>query len=160
LVAFVGFGGVGMAAWFPLGPGEVYRPGPGARYVNQGVVGAVTVVPRDAFVGARPVARAMVVAPQREIMQAQVVGATAPIAPVRQSRLGSPAGAAAVRTPPARFVDRVARPAVVRAPAAGAARPRSDRPPAQVQERKAEAPKTEKKAVKKTEKKEERKENR
>jgi hypothetical protein len=206
LVAFVGFGGVGMAAWFPLGPGEVYRPGPGARYVNQGVVGAVTVVPRDAFVGARPVARAMVVAPQREIMQAQVVGSTAPIAPVRESVLARPMGAAAVRTPPARVADRAvfaktapppppvsrveglrptgpggqpaARPAVVRGPGAGVARPaiapvRNDRPPAvqtpqarpaeqpraappaQVQERKAEAPKpAEKKAVKKTEKKE------
>ena len=151
LVAFVGFGGVGMAAWFPLGPGEVYRPGPNARYVNQGVVGAVTVVPRDAFVGARPVARAMVVAPQREIMQAQVVGSTASIAPVRESVLARPMGAAAVRTPPARVADRAvfaktappappvsrveglrvtdraARPAVVRGPGTGVtARP--DRP--------------------------------
>jgi hypothetical protein len=122
LVAFVGVGGVGMAAWFPLGPGEVYRPGPNVRYVNQGVVGAVTVVPHDAFVEARPVARAMVIVPQREIVQAQVVGSTARIAPVRESVLGHPAGAAAVRTPPARFVDRVARPAV--APV------RNDRPPA------------------------------
>ncbi|MGA2267176.1 MAG: DUF6600 domain-containing protein [Bryobacteraceae bacterium] len=187
LVAFVGFGGVGMAAWFPLGPGEVYRPAyhvsevyvrqvniahvtnvavinnvTNVRYVNQGVVGAVTVVPRDAFVGARAVARAMVVAPQREIMQAQVVGSTAPIAPVRESVLARPVGAAAVRTPPARIADRavfaktapppppvsrveslratdhVARPAVVRGPGAGVARPerpavvppRNDRPPA------------------------------
>jgi len=103
LVAFVGVGGVGMAAWFPLGPGEAYRPGLNVRYVNQGVVGAVTVVPHDAFVGARPVARAMVVVPQREIMQAQVVGSTAPIAPARESVL---AGGAAVRTPPARVADR------------------------------------------------------
>ena len=83
LVAFVGVGGVGMAAWFPLGPGEVYRPGPNVPYVNQGVVGAVTGVPHDAFVEARPVARAMVIVPQREIVQAQVVGSTARIAPVR-----------------------------------------------------------------------------
>ena len=131
LVAFVGVGDVGMAAWFPLGPGEVYRPAysvsavylrqvniahvtnvmvinnaVNVRYVNQGVAGAVTVVPHDAFVAARPVARAMVVVPQREIVQAQVVGSTAPIAPVRESVLARPAGAAAVRTPPARVADR------------------------------------------------------
>jgi hypothetical protein len=269
LVAFVGgpgFGvaagigaGVGVAAWFPLGPGEVYRPAyhvsevyvrqvnithvtdvtiitntASVRYVNQGVVGAVTVVPHDAFIGAQPVARAMVIVPQREIVQAQVIGSTAPIAPMRESVLARPVGATAVRTPPARFADRAvfaktapppppvsfaarqqalqanggrpldpakveslratgpgghpaARPDVVRAPAAGVARPaiapvRNDRPPAaqtqqanpvarpaeqplaappaQVQERRAEEPKTAKKAVKKAEKKEERKENR
>jgi hypothetical protein len=154
LVAFVGVGGVGMAAWFPLGPGEVYRPGPNVRYVNQGVVGAVTVVSHDAFIGARPVARAMVIVPQREIVQAQVVGPTAAIAPVRESVLARPVGATAVRTPPARVADRAvfaktappparvssveslratgpgghpaARPAVVRGPGAGVARP--DRP--------------------------------
>ena len=145
-----------MAAWFPLGPGEVYRPGLTVRYVNQVVVGAVTVVPRDAFVGARPVARALVVVPQSEIVQARVLGATAAIAPVRESVVG----VAAVRTPPARVVDRavfaktapppprvssveslrtadhMARPVAVRGPAAGVARPaavapvRNDRPPA------------------------------
>jgi hypothetical protein len=135
LVAFVGFGGEGMAAWFPLGPG--------ARYANQGVVGAVTVVPRDAFVGARPVARAMVVAPQREIMQAQVVGSTTPPAPPVSRVEG-------LRAP-----DRAARPdRPAMAPVRNDRPPRAA-PPAQVQERKAEAPKpAEKKAVKKTEKKE------
>ena len=92
LVAFVGVGGVGMAAWFPLGPGEVYRPGPNVRYVNQGVVGAVTVVPHDAFVGARPVARAMVIVPQREIVQAQVVGSTARHRAGAGKRAGAPRG--------------------------------------------------------------------
>ena len=217
-----------MAASFPLGPGEVYRPGPNVRYVNQGVVGAVTVVPRDAFVGARPVSRTMMAAP-RETMQAQVVGSTAPLAPVRESVLARPVGGAAVRTPPARVADRAVfaktappaprvyrveglrpagpggrpavRPAVVRGPGAGVARPerqapamapersdrspavraplpRSERPttqapatdrvdrppeqprserPAQMQERNAEAPKSERKGVGKTEKKEERK---
>jgi hypothetical protein len=166
LVAFVGFGGVGMAAWFPLGPGEVYRPGPNVRYLNQGVMGAVTVVPRDTFVRARPIARTMMVAPQREVIEAQVVGSTAPMAPVRESVLARPVGAAAVRTPPPRIADRsvfaktapppprvssveslrltgpgghpAARPAVVRGPGAGLARPdrpamapvRNDRPPA------------------------------
>jgi len=200
LVAFVGVGGVGMAAWFPLGPGEVYRPGLNVVYVNQTVVGAVTVVPHDAFVGARPVAQAMVIVPQREIVQARVVGATAPIVPVRESVLGRPAGAAAVQTPLARVADRLvyaktapppppvssveslrdhaARPAAVRGPGAGMARPerpaiapvRNDRQPAAQATaanpvtRPAEQPRTEqaktaKKAVKKTEKKEERKEN-
>ncbi len=106
--------------------------------------------------------------PQREIVQAQVVGSTAPIAPTRESRLGRPTGAAAVRTPPARFTDRVARPAVVRGPGAGVARPatapvRNDRPPAaqtpaaRPAEQPRAVPQTEKKAVKKTEKKEEKK---
>src|SRR5271157_663114 len=169
LVAFVGVGGVGMAAWFPLGPGEVYRPEPSVRYVNQGVVGAVTVVPREVFVGARPVARAVVIVPQREILQAQVVGRTAPLAPVRESVLARRAGAAAAPTPPAGVVDRAVfaktappaprvssveslrpaggapRPVVVRGPGAGVARPRNDRPPAAVQTpaaRPAEQPRT------------------
>src|ERR1035441_183444 len=38
LVAFVGFGGAGMTAGFPLGPGEVYPPGPSGGYLDQGGV--------------------------------------------------------------------------------------------------------------------------
>ena len=74
-------GGAGVAAWFPLGPGEVYRPAyhvsevyvrnvnivhvnnvmvinnGNVRYMNQNVAGAVTVVPHEAFAGRRrPVA--------------------------------------------------------------------------------------------------------
>jgi len=137
LVAFVGGGGFGVAvgvggaaAWFPLGPGEVYRPGyhvsevyvrninivhvtdvavigrVNVRYMNQGVVGAVTVVPHDAFVYGRPVAAVAVVVPHETIVRASVIGPTAQFAPVRESVLIRPAGSVVVRTPPARFADR------------------------------------------------------
>ncbi len=139
LVAFVGgggfsvgVGGAGVAAWFALGPGEVYRPayhvsevyvrnvnvayvrdvtvinrvGP-VTYVNQGVVGAVTVVPHEVFVGARPVAVAVVNVPQREIIGAHVVGYTAPIAPERVSVIGYGRTDIVVHTPPTVVVNRV-----------------------------------------------------
>jgi hypothetical protein len=134
LVAFVGGGGigVGVAAWFPLGPGEVYRPayhvsevyvrnvnvayvsnvsvitsvGP-AVYVNKRVVGAVTVVPHEVFVGARPVGVAVVAVRPEMLVSARVVGYTAPIAPERVSVLARPiGGTVVVRTPPAVFVQR------------------------------------------------------
>ncbi|RZK50341.1 MAG: FecR protein, partial [Hymenobacter sp.] len=77
LVAFVG-GGVGVAAWFALGPGDVYSPaypfspiygrrinawrGPGVPvayghgpYLNRGVPGAIVVVPVATLQGGRPV---------------------------------------------------------------------------------------------------------
>lgn len=143
LVAFVGGGGFGVgvrfgggggvAAWFPLGPGEVYRPAyhvsptyvqnvnivhvtnvtvinnvnvTNVRYVNQGVVGAVTAVPHDAFIHARPVAASAVVVSRDEIVRARVVGTTAEVAPVRESVVARPAGVMAVHAPPARFADR------------------------------------------------------
>jgi hypothetical protein len=124
----VGVGGVGMAAWFPLGPGEVYRPAyavspayvtqinivhvtdvtvinrvdvVNVHYVNQGVPGAVVAVPHDAFVGARPVAAVAVHVDAREVAGAPVM-MTAAIPPQRASVLAGP-----VRTvaPPARFAD-------------------------------------------------------
>jgi hypothetical protein len=139
LVAFVGGprfgvaiavgGGGGMAAWFPLGPGEVYRPAyqvsavyvtninvmhvsnvavinqvnvTNVHYMNQGVPGAVMVVPHDAFVGARPVNQAAVRMDAREFANAPVAG-TPGFAPQRESVLAGP-----VRTnvPPARFEQR------------------------------------------------------
>jgi len=138
LVAFVGgprfgmslaVGGGAMAAWFPLGPGEVFVPAyhvsevyvrqvnivhvtnvsvinvnvTNVHYVNMGVRGAVVAVPQEAFVGARPLARAAVVVPDREIANAQVVGTTAMVAPRRESVLG---GAVARTAPPARFAER------------------------------------------------------
>lgn len=127
LVVFVGgpgLGGGGFAAWFPLGPREVYRPAyrvsevyvrqvnvthvtninvVNERYINQRVPGAVTAVPRETFVSARPVARSAVRLDARELAQAQVVGTTAPIAPRRESVLaGSPRAGA----PPARYAER------------------------------------------------------
>ena len=146
LVAFVGGsgfgvgvgvgvgGGAAMAAWFPLGPGEAYRPAyavsaaymtninimhvanaaaidnvnaANVRYVNQSVRGAVMVVPRDAFVGSRRVSEAAVVVPREQIERAQVIGSTAPMAPVRESVLARPQGAgAAAHVPPQRLAER------------------------------------------------------
>ena len=136
LVAFVGGGGFGVsvgvgggvAAWFPLGPGEVYRPAyhvsevyvrqvnithvtnvnvinvTNVRYVNQNVVGAVTVVPHAAFVSARPVSQVAMRVDAREVAQARVIGTTAAVAPVRESIVvRSPANVAA---PPARLAQR------------------------------------------------------
>jgi hypothetical protein len=132
LVAFVGGGGIGIgvAAWFPLGPGEVYRPayavsdvyirnmnvayvsnvaviervGVTGVYVNQRVVGAVTVVPHDVFVGARPVAVAAVAVRPEMVVSVRVTGFAPAIAPERVSVM---AGAAvAVRTPPAMLMQR------------------------------------------------------
>jgi hypothetical protein len=137
LVAFVGgprfgvavaAGGVGMAAWFPLGPREAYVPAyhvsqvyvqqvnithvnvtnvtvinNNVRYVNQGVPGAVTVVSHETFVGARPVHAGIMAVDTRVIATAPVV-AVAPVAPVRVSVLahaGPP-----VAMPPARIVER------------------------------------------------------
>jgi hypothetical protein len=138
LVAFVGGprfgvaigvgGGVGMAAWFPLGPGEVYRPVypvsevyvrqinivhvtdvtvinrvevANVHYVNQGVPGAVIAVPHDAFVGARPVAAVAVRVDAREVAGAPVM-MTAAVPPRRESVLAGPLRTSA---PPARFAD-------------------------------------------------------
>ncbi|HEV3330972.1 MAG TPA: DUF6600 domain-containing protein [Bryobacteraceae bacterium] len=123
LVAFVGGphfslsvsigGGGGGVAWFPLGPGEVYRPAyhvsdtyvrnvnithvnvtninvtnvnvTNVRYVNQNVNGAVTAVPQQAFVSARPVAQVATVVTPQQAAQAQVVGSTAAVAPRPES---------------------------------------------------------------------------
>ena len=148
LVAFVGGprfgvgiavgGGGGMAAWFALGPGEVYRPAyhvsdvyvtninvvhvtnvtvinqvnvNNVHYMNQGVPGAVTAVPHDAFVGGRPVHEAAVRMDEREMANAPVMGSTAGFAPRRESVL---AGAGRANVPPARFAER---PVVMKSPA-------------------------------------------
>lgn len=141
LVAFVGGprfgvavgigGGGGVAAWFPLGPGEVYRPAyrvsnvyvqninithvtnvtvinnvnaTNVRYVNQNVTGAVTAVPQSAFVSARPVARSAIIVPQGAAAQAEIVGHAPAVVPTRESVLAArPAG---FQPPPARFVSR------------------------------------------------------
>jgi hypothetical protein len=142
LVAFVGGprfsvavgigGGVGVAAWFPLGPGEVYRPAyhvsevyvrnvnivhvtnvnvinnvnvTRVTYVNQNVAGAVTVVPHTAFAGGRPVAVAAVAVRPGVMAQAEVVE-TARVAPTREAVLGHGGAVVAVHAPPARFVER------------------------------------------------------
>jgi hypothetical protein len=113
-------------AWFPLGPHEVYRPAyrvsevyvrqlnishvnvaninlTNVRYVNQNA-GSVTVVSRDAFVGARPVRAAQVTVPAEVIAQGRVFGSTANVAPERISVMGAPRGT--VAAPPSRFEGR------------------------------------------------------
>src|SRR5581483_5123155 len=131
LVAFVGGGGVGMAAWFPLGPGEVYVPAyrvspryvesinivhvrdvsvirsynvASVRYVNQSVRGAVVVVPHDAFAQSRHVSEVAVNVPHDQIVRARVVGYTAEVAPVRESVVTR--STVVVHAPPQRFVER------------------------------------------------------
>jgi len=140
LVAFVGGprfslsvsigGGGGVAAWFPLGPGEVYRPAyhvsetyvrnvnivhvtnvtvinnvnvTNVRYVNQSVVGAVAVVPHEAFVSARPVHQVAMRVDAREMADAQVIGTTAAVPPRRESIV---TGQVRTGMPPARFAER------------------------------------------------------
>jgi hypothetical protein len=103
-------GGVG---WFPLGPREIYVPAyrvsnryvrninittinvtnltladmTNIRYRNRASPGGVTVVTREAFVGARPVSRSLIVVPRDRLNGAPVVGTAAPFAPIRDSWL-------------------------------------------------------------------------
>ena len=128
----VGFGGgVAAAAWFPLGPGEVFRPAyhvstvyvqnvnivhvtnvtvinngnvANVRYVNQNVTGAVTVVPNSAFAAGRPVAAAAVVVRPGMMAQASVVE-RAEVVPTREAVLAHGGAAVAVHAPPARFTQ-------------------------------------------------------
>ncbi len=120
----VGVGGGGAVGWFPLGPGDVYRPSynvsrdyftrvnvtntvvnvtnvtnvynnptrTNIRYFNINTANAVTAVPTQAFVDARPVQRAAVKVDARAIQQASVVAAV-PVAPVRTSIVGAAAPA-------------------------------------------------------------------
>jgi hypothetical protein len=82
----------------------IARVGVTGVYVNQRVAGAVTVVPHDVFVGARPVAMAAVVVRPEMLASVRVTGFAPAIAPERVSVM---AGAAmAVRTPPAMVVQR------------------------------------------------------
>ena len=132
LVAFVGGGGigVGVAAWFPLGPHEAFVPAyhvsavyvrqvnithvtnittvtsvTNVRYVNQTVPGAVMAVPHAAFVGAQPVARVAVNVNVNVASHAQVMAA-APVAPTRVSVMGR-ASVGVVARPPAAIGARV-----------------------------------------------------
>ena len=72
-------------------------------YVNQRVVGAVTAVPRETFVNARPVAQAAVKVAPSSITAGPAVH-SAPVAPVRASVMGtnkaSTASATAASAPP------------------------------------------------------------
>jgi len=145
LVAFVGGVGFGAGvAWFPLGPREVYRPSyrvsnvymrrmngndlnaTNVRYVNRGAPGAITMVPRDVFVQARPVHGAVMRVDARMAGRGEVVGMTAPVAPTRMSVMANPDGRR-IAAPPARFVERpvIARTAPPPPPVSFASRERS-----------------------------------
>ena len=126
LVVWVGGSSFGTGvAWFPLGPREayfpVYRTSPmylrrinvttvnvthinvaRVNYVNRTYV---TVVSRDAFVGARPVVRSMVHVPPGAIARGRVTNAVK-IAPQRASVLGHGALSARVAHPPAAVLAR------------------------------------------------------
>jgi hypothetical protein len=106
--------GNGPIGWFPLGPREVFVPAyrvtpeyvqrvnvshvtnvnvtninvTNITYVNRAVPGAMTAVPRETFVQARPVATAAVAISREQAQAAAVVGATAPAAPQRASFAG------------------------------------------------------------------------
>jgi len=76
----------------------INRNASGVTYANRSVNGGVTVVSRDTFVNARPVARNVVSVPARELAAAPVSRGAA-FEPVRSSVIG--AGVAAAHTPPA-----------------------------------------------------------
>ena len=87
-------------------------------YVNQKVAGAVTAVPRDTFVNARPVAQAAVKIAPNAIPAGPAVR-TAPVAPERASIMGANRGrpgnaAAAASAPPTPPAAVVARPVVAK----------------------------------------------
>ena len=137
--ASVGIGaGVG---WFPLGPRDVWVPGYRHSsayirrvnvanvnvtnfnvrnvsvtnvYVNRGVAGAVTAVPRDVFTGARSVRPAMVVVPPRALGSAPT--ATMAAVPPRAESLGI-RGSGAVPRPPAAVEGRAVRAKLTAPPA-------------------------------------------
>jgi FecR protein len=104
--------------WLPLGPGDVYGVAH-ARYVNSEVPGAVTVVPRNVFTSAQPVAPHRVILPRQGGIGFRATTAAPAITPVRQSVLGANwRSGRAVRVPPPAIMNRpvVARLAPPRAP--------------------------------------------
>ena len=82
-------------------------------YANRSVNGGVTVVSRETFVNARPVAGNVVAVPARELATAPVMHVSA-VEPVRASVMGS--GSPAANRPPAAVVSRPV--VALRAPAA------------------------------------------
>jgi hypothetical protein len=120
----IGVGGFGVAAWIPLGPGEVFRPAyrvsavyvtninvahvtnvnvTNATYVNRSYV---TAVPQNAFVGARPVAAAAVRVPSEAIGRMQPADMSG-FRPTREAMAGSAIQPGArVAAPPAGTMNR------------------------------------------------------
>ncbi len=123
--------GAEPVAWFPLGPREPFIPGyrvsetyvrrvnithvnvttvnvTNITYVNREVPGAVTAVPREVFVRARPVATVAVAVP-RESIRSAVFASSTPVP--REPIARGAATAVRVAAPPAAVVER---PVVVR----------------------------------------------
>ncbi|HXY39523.1 MAG TPA: DUF6600 domain-containing protein, partial [Vicinamibacteria bacterium] len=128
--------GGGGVAWFPLGPREVYYPAyavspayvrnvnvtnvnvthinvtnvnvTNVTYVNQSVPGAVTAVPRAAFVSAHPVATAAVAVPPATAATLRASAGPVGVQPTLQSVLSRPQPAVAtnVPRPPAAIASR------------------------------------------------------
>jgi hypothetical protein len=120
--------GSGPVGWFPLGPREVFVPAyhvtpeyvqrvnvshvtnvnvtninvTNITYVNRAVPGAITAVPREIFVQARPIASASVAIPREQAQAASVIG-TASVVPQRASIAGP---APTTVTPPVAVVNR------------------------------------------------------
>jgi hypothetical protein len=122
LVVFIGTPGFNGAAWFPLGPREVYRPVYRASdgyyrrlnaghvtninvtnvYVNQRSRGAITAASHDVFVGRRRIGSDGARFDDREFGRAPVIGTAPQVTPQRASVAGDVRRAA----PPAGVVER------------------------------------------------------
>jgi hypothetical protein len=158
---FFWIGGGAGVAWFPLGPREVYVPpylhsrryitnvnisntviiNPSdidrvdvrrQRYINRSVHGAITAVPRDAFVGGRPVSRSAFDVSPQQATETRIAGTTAPVAPRRES-LSPPGGPDAGRggvTVPRPPANQERRPVIVRRPPPAAPVPFEQKRPA------------------------------
>jgi hypothetical protein len=136
LVSFIGgnnwgvsFGVGGGIGWFPLGPGEIYRPvyfvseryirglnpAPGLnvrvvnRFVNREIPGAVTVVSREVFTRGRIDAVSRVRIEPRMLAGATLLGAAAPLAPARESLLARAGRGGVVARPPDFVRERIVR---------------------------------------------------
>ena len=129
------FGAAGGVAWFPLAPGEPFIPSyhvspayqrsvnvtyvhvtninvtnvhvQNIQYRNAQVAGAVTAVPRETFVSAKPVRTTEVALRERDLAHAVTVADAAPVAPRPQSRAPALAAHPAAE-PPAHVETRVA----------------------------------------------------
>jgi hypothetical protein len=136
LVSFIGGNNWGVSfgfgpgiGWFPLGPGEIYRPvyfvseryirglNPALdlnvrvvnRFVNREVPGSVTVVSRDVFTRGRIDAVSRVRVEPRMLAGAPLLGAGAPLPPVRESLLVRGGHGGLVARPPDFVRERIVR---------------------------------------------------
>ena len=143
LVSFIGgnnwgvsFGFGGGIGWFPLGPGEIYRPvyfvseryirglNPATglnvrvvnRFVNREVPGAVTVVSREVFTRGRIDAVSRVSIEPRVLAGAPLLGAAAPLAPAPESLLVRGGHGGVVARPPDFVRERIVRTKLAPAP--------------------------------------------